>query len=336
MTPIKLQCKVFWAFLLSSKHLGVPEDSKPPTFPSVGLHPHTWPMWGCDRVASLESVGEEEPNSREDQDEPKSEEEQRNSVPYSPRNNWKSSSRWIGPTLVSWWRPSKRGPPRVKGFNPPNLGLWWCPRPKVSQPHFGAKCENATHTPKSGKMESSGTPENSEDNLRAQISSPWRVFYINVKLLKRRCPKWPCIAHLDICSPSYGQKKGRKSNCQFDSRPLKVGNRPLPNVASRSATWRCKALNKSYNFGLELVPIRDWGEELWLSKVLRLQPRTVSGLQLGSPGKKSHLDVASVVRRREYYMGKGGGFPRVRAVMSQVVQVARGLSQHPRVFPNTN
>jgi hypothetical protein len=34
----------------------------------------------------------------------------------------------------------------------------------VSQPHFGAKCENATHTPKSGKMESSGTPENSEDD----------------------------------------------------------------------------------------------------------------------------------------------------------------------------
>ncbi len=24
--------------------------------------------------------------------------------------------------------------------------------------------------------------------------------------------------------PSYGQKKGQESNCQFDSRPLKVGN----------------------------------------------------------------------------------------------------------------
>jgi len=29
--------------LLSSEHSGVPEDSKSPTFPSVGLHPHTWP-----------------------------------------------------------------------------------------------------------------------------------------------------------------------------------------------------------------------------------------------------------------------------------------------------
>jgi hypothetical protein len=48
MTPRTPQCEVFWAFLLSSKHSGVPEDSKPPTFPNVGLHPHTWPKWGCD------------------------------------------------------------------------------------------------------------------------------------------------------------------------------------------------------------------------------------------------------------------------------------------------
>ncbi len=109
---------------------------------------------------------------------------------------------------------------------------------QLSQPHFGAKCENATHTPKSGKMESSGTPKNSEDNLRGQISSPCYALYINGKVLKSRCPKWPRIGHFDICSPSYGQKKGRESNCQFDSRPLQVRNRPLPDVASRSATWR--------------------------------------------------------------------------------------------------
>jgi len=148
-------------------------------------------------------------------------------------------------------------------------------------------------------MESSRTLENLEDDLRGQISSPWCVLCINGKLLKRRCPKWPRIAHLDICNPSYGQKKGQESNCQFDSRPLKVGSRPLPDVALMSATRRWKAFDESYNFGLELVPIRIWGEELWLSKVLGLQPGIVSGLQLGSPGKKSRSDVASTVRRRE-------------------------------------
>jgi len=112
----------------------------------------------------------------------------------------------------------------------------------MSQPHFGAKCENATHTPKSGKMESFGTLENSEDDLRGQISLPWCVPYINEKVLKRRCPKWTCMGHLDICSPSYGQKKGQESNYQFDSRPLKVKNRPLPDVASKSVTRRWKAL----------------------------------------------------------------------------------------------
>jgi hypothetical protein len=36
---------------------------------------------------------------------------------------------------------------------------------------------------------------------------------------------------------------------------------------------------------------------------------TISGLQLGSPGKKSHLNVVPEMWRREYYMGEGGGFP---------------------------
>jgi len=39
---------VFCPLLSSSEHSGVPGDSQPPTFPSVGLHPHTWPKWGCD------------------------------------------------------------------------------------------------------------------------------------------------------------------------------------------------------------------------------------------------------------------------------------------------
>jgi hypothetical protein len=49
-----------------------------------------------------------------------------------------------------------------------------------------------------------------------------------------------------------------------------------------------------------------------------------------------HLGVVPAERRREYYMGEGGGFPRVRAVVCIVVQSARGLSQHPRVFSNVN
>jgi len=152
---------------------------------------------------------------------------------------------------------------------------------------------------------------------------------------KGRCAKWPRIGHLDICTPSYGQKEGRESNWQFDSRPLKVGNRPLPDIWIGSATWRWKALKESYNFGSDLALIRFSSREIWAPKVPGLQPgqfrETISGLQLGSPGKMCHSDVAPAGSYREYYMGEGGGFPQVRAVVSLVCQSARGLSQHLRV-----
>jgi hypothetical protein len=93
-----------------------------------------------------------------------------------------------------------------------------------------AKCEGEAHTPKSGNLESSGTPENSDLELKGQNTSHWGVLSVIGKVLKCRCLNWPCIGHFDICSPSYGQKKGRESNWQFDSRPQKFGNRPLPNV----------------------------------------------------------------------------------------------------------
>jgi hypothetical protein len=72
------------------------------------------------------------------------------------------------------------------------------------------KCEGEAHTPKSGKLESSGTPKNSELDFRGQISLYLTIIYVIWKVLKWRCPKWPLMSHLDICSPSYGQKKGRE------------------------------------------------------------------------------------------------------------------------------
>ncbi len=155
-----------------------------------------------------------------------------------------------------------------------------------------AKCEDETHTPKSGNLKSSGTLKNSELDCRGQNTSHWSVLYINGKVLKCRCPKWLRMSHLDICSPSYGQKKGRESNWQFDSRPLKVRKRPLPDVCRRSATKHWKALEESYNFGWDLTPIRGRSQEIWVPKVPGVQPGTVSGLSLRSPGKKCHSDVA--------------------------------------------
>jgi hypothetical protein len=53
-------------------------------------------------------------------------------------------------------------------------------------------------------------------------------------------------------------------------------------------------------------------------------------------GKKCHSDVASVESCRKYYMGEGGGFPQVRAVVSQVSPSCPWFVLTPRVFPNVN
>jgi hypothetical protein len=59
-------------------------------------------------------------------------------------------------------------------------------------------------------------------------------------------------------------------------------------------------------------------KELQPCKVAGFQTGIVSGLLLGSPRIKSHSNVGATERRKEYYMGEGGGFPRVRAVVSLV------------------
>jgi hypothetical protein len=183
-------------------------------------------------------------------------------------------------------------------------------------------------------LESSGTPECSELNSKGQKTSQWGVLGVIGKVLKHRYWKCPRIGNSDICSPSYGQKKGRESNWQFDSRPLKVENRPLPDVQ-----FDDMALERS-----------RWGLQLWFrpqrnptlqSGVMAVQSsgspaETISGLHFRSPGNLCHSDVASVTSHREYYMGESGGFPRVRAVVSLVCPSARGKSQHPKGSRNVN
>jgi hypothetical protein len=187
----------------------------------------------------------------------------------------------------------------------------------VATPLWGS-CEVATHIPKNGTWESFGTPENLERDCRGQNTSDWGFLYIVGKVLKCRCPKWPCMNHLDICSTSYGRKKGRESNCQFDSRPLKVRNRLDSRACRWSVTHHWKALKEIYNFGLDFVLIWVRGEKLWASKVPKVQTGIVSGLHFGTPGKKSHLDASAAKSCRKYYMGESDGFPRVQAVVSQV------------------
>jgi hypothetical protein len=151
--------------------------------------------------------------------------------------------------------------------------------------------EDDTHTLEMGTWESSGTPEISKLDCKGQNTLPWGVLYTVEKFLKRRCRKWPHMSHSDICSTSYVRKKGRESNRQFDSQPLKVRNRPDASVCRKSATHRWKSIKERYKFSSDLTPIGGLSKELWAAKVPRVQTGTVSGQfrdsSLGVVGKSA-------------------------------------------------
>jgi hypothetical protein len=115
---------------------------------------------------------------------------------------------------------------------------------------------------------------------------------------------------------SYNQKKGRESNWQFDSQPLKVKNHPNFLACRWRATYRWKALDKGYNFALDLISIEGLHKKLWAPKVAGIPTMRISGLPLGSPKTKWHLGDAHVARHKVYYKGEGGGSPQVRVVVS--------------------
>jgi hypothetical protein len=180
-----------------------------------------------------------------------------------------------------------------------SLNSWRHAWPLLSQPHFEGSVRSPLTLPKMG-LESPlglesllGLPKT--QSSIARVKTPrLKVFFISLeKFLKCRCPKWPRMIHLDIFSTSCGQKKGRESNYQFDSRLLKVGNQPDPSVCRWSATHRWKALKESYKFAPNLIPIGGLSKKLQMSKVLGVQTGTVLGLHFGSPGKKNHSDVGA-------------------------------------------
>jgi hypothetical protein len=94
------------------------------------------------------------------------------------------------------------------------------------------------------------------------------------------------MTYLDTSNTSYGQKKDQESNWQFGFRPLKVGNRPDFLLCKWRATYRWKALDKGYNFALNLISIGGLHAKLWTLKVKKMLGVGISGLALGSPRKK--------------------------------------------------
>ncbi len=191
---------------------------------------------------------------------------------------------------------------------------------------FLEKCEDDTHTPEMGTWESLGTLKISKFDFKGQNTLPWGVLHVIGKLLKCRFRKWPRMNHLDICNTSYSKKKGRESDWQFDSRPLKVKNRPDPVVCRWSVTHCWKALKESYKFASDLIPIEGLSKELWTHKVSGVQIEIVSGL-LRRPGTKKPFKCGChKVTQRILYGGRWWLPPSPGHGEFCESRVARGLS----------
>ncbi len=177
----------------------------------------------------------------------------------------------------------------------------------LSQPYFGQVWGWSPTLGKSEDLESSGIPEFLEFDSKAQNTLHWDVLGVIGKVLKRRYRKWPRIDHLDICSPSYGQKKGRESNWQFDSRPLKVENRLFPTSELRVG-YVVEKISPRATSLVQTLSRLDFAVgscELPKSQDSTLDNfGTISGLQPrspGSPGKKWHSGVGAVECHIIYY-----------------------------------
>ncbi len=102
-------------------------------------------------------------------------------------------------------------------------------------------------------------------------------------------------------------------------------------MCRQCAIYHCKALDKGYNFSLDLIAIGGLHTKLCAPKVAGDPAMGISGLPPRSPETKSHLDVAPVERCIVYYKREGGGFSQVRAVFNLVCPSCPWFVLTPRV-----
>jgi hypothetical protein len=126
------------------------------------------------------------------------------------------------------------------------------------------------------ELESRCTPESSKGNCKGQNSLDWRLPYIIEKLLKCNL-KWARMTHLDNWNTSYGHKLW----------PLQVRNRPNFLTYKWRAIYYWKALDKSYNFALDLISIGGLHTKLWAPKSQESQLWEFRDSHLGVSGPKA-------------------------------------------------
>jgi hypothetical protein len=169
----------------------------------------------------------------------------------------------------------------------------------------------------------------------AWVKTHWiESFLISLKkLLDRKCLKWACMTHLDISSTSYGQMKGRESNRQFDSRPLKVGNLPDFLTCRWCETYRWKAFDEGYNFALDLISIGGLQIMLRAPKVARIPTlRKFRDSHLGVPRQNAIWVLISWPNTKYTIRGKVVASPKLGPWWIVWIQGCPWFVLTPKVF----
>ncbi len=112
--------------------------------------------------------------------------------------------------------------------------------------------------------------------------------------MEHGCLKWAHMTHLNTRTQVMAK---RRAESQI-ARPLKVRNR-LDFLACRWCAIYCwKVLDKGYDIALDLISIRGLHTKLWAPKVAEVPTLGISGLPLGSPETKCHLDVGPMASHK--------------------------------------
>jgi hypothetical protein len=182
------------------------------------------------------------------------------------------------------------------------VGQVWRPGVTFHAPGSVGECEGMNPTLPSElplwELESLWTPEFSESHCKGQNPLDWKVPYIIEKLLKRMCPKWAHMTHLDTSNTSYGQKKGWESNCQIWLSTTKSQESPRFPYVKVACDIPLESLQWGYNFSLDLISIASLDTMLWPLKIAEVPTLGISRLALGGLGTKWHLGVGPVAMHK--------------------------------------
>ncbi len=89
-----------------------------------------------------------------------------------------------------------------------------------------------------------------------------------------------------------------KLESQMESQIFRMQFQGSKIISLKSYLYHWKAFDEGYNFALDLITVGGLHKKLCPFKVARILVVGISGLPIGSPRTKSHLDVALVERRK--------------------------------------